>query len=93
MQILAWNGGGSSNYSDIIGKGGYAADKKKSYTVTIPDMEFTVPDAEEVRELLESAGHKVHGGPRKLQSKIEKLTEEIEDFVEEEIKEFFADLE
>jgi len=91
--ILAWNGGGSSNYSDIIGKGGYAADKKKPYTVTIPDMEFTVPDVEEVRELLESAGHKTHGSARKYASKIEKLTEEIEDFVEEEIKEFFADLE
>merc|ERR1712046_189903 len=39
--ILAWNGDGSSNYSDIIEKGGYTVKKtaeKEELTITIPSV-------------------------------------------------------
>ena len=41
---------------------------------------------------LEAAGKKIHIGGSKLADKIEKLTDEIEDFVEAELKDFFEDL-
>jgi cerevisin len=90
--ILAWNGGGASNYSQIIHEGSYVV-KKDSDTVTIADLEFAIPDSEEVKDLFESVGKKVGHGSSKLASKIEALTEKIEDFVEDELKEFFEDLE
>ena len=61
MQILAWNGGGSSNYSSIIEKGSYTKGAKVAKIAQIAD-------------------------------KIEKLTSEIEDVVEEKIRHFVTDL-
>ncbi|KAF2431525.1 subtilase [Tothia fuscella] len=90
--ILAWNGGGASNYSEIINEGSYTV-KKDSVTVTIPEMEFAIPDPEDVRDLFKSAGKKFHHGSTKLSGKIEKLAVEIEDFVQEELNEFFEELE
>jgi cerevisin len=61
--ILAWNGGGASNYSDIVKDGGYtvkATQAKKHHRVS---------------------------------SKIQELTDKIEEFVEEKIQEFVEDLE
>jgi len=90
--ILAWNGGGVANYTEIINKGGYAMGKKdEPIMISLPEVE--IPKEEEIRELLQSAGKKVHGGSRKLAAKIEKLAENIEGLVEEELKEFFADME
>jgi len=37
-------------------------------------------------------GKKFKGGSSKLADRIEKMAEEIEDFVEEELKEFFMDI-
>lgn len=85
-QILAWNGGGSSNYSDIINKGAYQATPGEK-TVTVK-----LPSTEDLEKALKTAGRKTRVGASQLAEKIEKLTEEIEDFVEEEIKEFFEEL-
>ncbi|KAK8208975.1 proteinase B [Zalaria obscura] len=61
--ILAWNGGGSSNYSSIVEKGGYVA-KNTASKIEVGDY------AEEVKE----------------------FTHKVEDFVSEELKDFFREL-
>jgi hypothetical protein len=55
-------------------------------------VRIQLPTEAELEEMLEHAGKKLSVGGSKLASKIEKLTEEIEDFVEGEIKEFFEEL-
>jgi cerevisin len=88
--ILAWNGGGSSNYSEIVNKGGYSA--KSGEATILPDLEISIPDLDDVKEVLHKTGTKLRITSSQLAEKVEKLTEEIEDFVEDEIKHFFADL-
>ncbi|QDS69335.1 hypothetical protein FKW77_003555 [Venturia effusa] len=73
--ILAWNGGGVSNYSSIVSEGGY---KVK-----------TAEETPEFKILLNGAGKKA----TKMAAKIEKLAEHIESMVEEELKQFLADVE
>ncbi|RDI87021.1 hypothetical protein Vi05172_g3092 [Venturia inaequalis] len=73
--ILAWNGGGASNYSSIMSEGGY---KVKS-----------VKEEPEFKTLLKGAGKKAS----KMATKIEKLAEHIESMVEDELKQFLADIE
>ncbi|KAF1953423.1 hypothetical protein CC80DRAFT_148861 [Byssothecium circinans] len=87
--ILAWNGGGSSNYTDIINKGGYTVKKDQSKTVTIPSVSEIEEDIKaEYEKAVSSAGHtSTH-----LQNKLNKLTNKIEDFVAEEMESFFDDL-
>jgi len=88
--ILAWNGGGSSNYTDIVDKGGYAVSKgeeeEDSVTITIPNLSELEMEFE---ESLEAAGRKVQKGSSSLQEKVEKLSREFEDFVADEMEEFF----
>ncbi|KAF2014518.1 hypothetical protein BU24DRAFT_423444 [Aaosphaeria arxii CBS 175.79] len=78
--ILAWNGGGSSNFSEIVEKGGYAASTSK-------------PIITEIEEEIEADFHKAkkaaHKAGSHLEEKLEKLTSEIEDFVAEEMEGFF----
>jgi len=84
--ILAWNGGGSSNYSDIIHKGSYkAGSAQKTVRVKLPSMD-------QFDDAIKTAGRRVQVDGAQLAEKIEKLTNEIEDFVEEEIKEFFEEM-
>ncbi|KZF23044.1 serine-type endopeptidase-like protein [Xylona heveae TC161] len=82
--ILAWNGGGSSNYTEIVEEGGYLAKTKDTNTVLIPTAEI---EAE-----LVSAGHKVVSGSEKLADKAEKLSEKIEELVAKELKGIFEEL-
>ncbi|KIW04509.1 alkaline protease 2, partial [Verruconis gallopava] len=84
--ILAWNGGGASNYSDIIRKGSYKARAQEE------KIHIQLPTETELEEALEHAGKKMSKAGSKLAAKIEKLTDEIEDFVEEELREFFAEM-
>jgi cerevisin len=86
--VLAWNGGGSSNYTDIVNKGGYVPKK----TQTTSDIEFEVPDVEEIKIVIEKAGRKLRHKSSTMEKKIERLAEEIEDFVEEELKEFIESM-
>lgn len=88
--VLAWNGGGSSNYSEIIEAGDYTvkAAEEKEYTITIPSLSEVEEDIEvEFEKAAKSATKK----GKKFQSKLEKLTADIEDFVAEEMEGFFEE--
>ena len=90
---MAWNGGGISNYSRIIDNGGYkAAEKEDDSTVVIPDMGLTLPDVEEIKQAVKQAGKDLEVSSSKFAEKIGKMTHEIEDFVNDEIKDFIREL-
>jgi cerevisin len=85
--ILAWNGGGSSNYSEIVEKGGYtvnkAAEKEESeFRITIPSLSEIEDDFEKAKE---SAGRNAH----RVGGKLQHLEAEIEDFIAEEMESMF----
>ena len=50
LQVLAWNGGGSSNYSDITHKGGYASSKGAVFAEIEDKISSSVEKFEEVIE-------------------------------------------
>merc|ERR1711981_352842 len=83
--ILAWNGGGVSNYSDIVDKGSYKMVSEEEYKIQLPTKA-------EIEEDLEHASKYIHKSSKDIAAKISKLTAEIEDFVEEEIREFVEEL-
>jgi cerevisin len=91
--ILAWNGGGSSNYTEIVEKGGYKSTKGASkepseYTITIPSVsEIEKEVADEFEKAKGAAGRTAHH----VGSKLSKLESEIEDFVAEEMEEMFRE--
>lgn len=64
-QILAWNGGGVSNYSSIVSEGGY---KVKSL---VEEPEFKI--------LLKGAGKKASKMANKLEKLAEHIEEMVED--------------
>lgn len=90
VNILAWNGGGSSNYTDIVSEGGYSA---KSGSAVHFDLEeklesgkkFVIEEAEEAKAELESLSHEMAKEASKITHKVEKL-------VEEELEHFFEEL-
>ncbi|KAF1816382.1 vacuolar serine protease [Eremomyces bilateralis CBS 781.70] len=86
--ILAWNGGGASNYSDIIDGGGYDARTASLPTVgSLPPSHGLNAEADEYLDLL---GHRVSSGVTGLADRFEKLGEKIEGLVEEELREIFS---
>lgn len=86
--ILAWNGGGSSNYTDIINKGGYTA-KNVAEEVDEEESLFRIlPTSDRVEEMLENAGHTIRVDREQLNKKIQIISDDIEDFVEEELTDF-----
>lgn len=86
--ILAWNGGGSSNYTDIIGKGGYtvkkvAEKKEDTFTITIPSITEIEEDFEaEMEKAKLTTGRVSHH----LHDKLDELTAKIEDFLAEKME-------
>jgi len=97
--ILAWNGGGSGNYTEIIGKGGYNAKVEEENVfkaLPIPEIEFEVPDVSEIKIIIEKAGSA--GGRRarmmekKIEEKIVEIAQDIEELVAEELEELKASL-
>lgn len=100
FQYLAWNGGGSGNYTDIIRKGGYATKSEETVqilpieTIEIPSAEddFEIPDVEEIKIIIEKARKDIHRGSRHMAKKIEMMAEEVEEFVKQEMEELFEDL-
>jgi hypothetical protein len=62
--------------------------QEEPITISLPEL-----DVEEFKDLLMGAGKKAHHASSKMASKIEKLAEHIEELVEDEMKEFFADME
>ncbi|KAI9861095.1 MAG: serine protease [Trichoglossum hirsutum] len=78
--ILAWNGGGSSNYTKIINEG--------NEYVTGP----AIPKSRIVIDLEDSVSLKVAYGSEKLAKATEEVTERIEDFVDEQLRDFFKEV-
>jgi len=75
--ILAWNGGGESNYSSIIEKGSYKVAEKEDQTISI--------DFGKIEEGVASDA-------KKLAQKIEHLSHKVEEEVAEELEDFFHEL-
>ncbi|KAI1815403.1 peptidase S8/S53 domain-containing protein [Poronia punctata] len=82
--LLAWNGGGYSNYTKIIEQGGYAADKK-SDGLTLEDLE------EAIEKDFKVVSGKIVQGVSTLSEKAEKLTEKIHDMVDQELRGFLKE--
>ncbi|EHA49897.1 subtilisin-like proteinase Spm1 [Pyricularia oryzae 70-15] len=87
--VLAWNGGGCSNYFEIVSKGGYKAkaqaDKSSSLLDSVTELEkaiehdFRVISGKVVKEASSMTGQ------------AEKLSEKIHQAVDEELKHFFGE--
>jgi len=96
-QILAWNGGGSSNYTDIVQKGGNtvatAKGKEESFSITIPKVDIHLPEGEDFEHMLESAKHSTVSASKQLKHKFEMISEKIEGVVADELKSFMKELE
>jgi len=91
--LLAWNGGGSSNYTAIIGKGGYIVKKPSKAVVEIPP---TIEDLEiAIENDFSIASGKVVKGAKSVFSKAEKFSEKfskkVHEMLDEELKEFFEE--
>ncbi|KAI1360327.1 peptidase S8/S53 domain-containing protein [Xylaria arbuscula] len=84
--LLAWNGGGYSNYSEIVGQGGYTAKQTAESTLTLEELEKAIADDFKV-----VSGEIVHG-VSSFSDKAEKFTEKIHDLVEEELKDFLKEI-
>ncbi|KAF2203648.1 hypothetical protein GQ43DRAFT_251501 [Delitschia confertaspora ATCC 74209] len=92
--LLAWNGGGSSNYSDIIHKGSYAAKKsEKEYTITLPNFSEIEAEAEaEFKKHIGAAGRKISHTGSHVEDKIEKLAHKFEDLVADKMEEMLEEV-
>lgn len=77
--ILAWNGGGESNYSAIIEKGGYEASRRASVL-------------EEVESEAKAAGEKLYSEGDELAHKVAELTDKVEDLISDELRDMFREL-
>jgi len=87
--VLAWNGGGSSNYSSIIKAGGYSV-KKTSKQSNLPTT------VELLEEAIEKDFNMISGevvkGTESMLSKTAKISKKIQKIVDEELNEFFEEL-
>jgi cerevisin len=87
--LLAWNGGGSSNYSSIIEEGGYTVKKPNSAVVKIPS---TIEDLEiAIEHDFDIASGKVVKGAKPALSKAEKFSKKVHEMLNEELKELFEE--
>ncbi|KAK4561346.1 proteinase B [Recurvomyces mirabilis] len=76
--VLAWNGGGKSNFSSIVQEGGYEVTGRKESTVSI---DFGMIEEETKHEAA------------KFRAKLNKIGGEVKDLVSEELQDFFRTLE
>ncbi|KAF7559340.1 hypothetical protein G7046_g4813 [Stylonectria norvegica] len=81
--LLAWNGGGCSNFSEIVNAGRY---KVKSVPSTIEELEVAIEEDFEV------VSGKVVEGAKTLGSKAQKFSKKIHELVDEEIEEFLKEI-
>ncbi len=86
--ILAWNGGGSSNYSSIIEGGSYTkkGDREPEVPSTIEELEAAL-----VKDFNVASG-KIVKGVESLETKFEVVSEKIHAAVDEELKEFLREV-
>jgi cerevisin len=85
--LLAWNGGGASNYSSIIKAGGYSVKKSTKSTTKLPTT------IELLEEAIEKDFNMVSGEIVKDTKKAMSKTEKFSKKIQEEIQEFFEELE
>lgn len=89
--LLAWNGGGCSNYTAIVEAGSYKA-KPKSKSEKI-DVGSSVSELEKAIEHdFKVLSGKVVSGASSFASKAEKLSKKIHELVDEELKEFLDEM-
>jgi len=84
--VLAWNGGGSSNYSSIIKAGGYTVKKNSKTPVNMPST------IELLEEAIENDFNMVSGEIVKDTKKVMSKTEAFSKKIQGEIQEFFEEL-
>ncbi|KAI9731854.1 MAG: serine protease [Claussenomyces sp. TS43310] len=85
--ILAWNGGGSSNFSQIIDEGSY------SLTPTEDSMPTTIEGLEDALEKdFNIASGEIVTGAKSMMNKAEKFSEKVHEMLDEELKEFFEEV-
>ncbi|KAI9801079.1 MAG: serine protease [Piccolia ochrophora] len=91
QNILAWNGGGSSNYSQIIEEGGYTV--KKHNVVSYPGFngEETL-SSNELKEDIRVVGGKVVKETSKVEERIKQISTEIEELVSEGLEDLVEEL-
>jgi len=86
--VLAWNGGGSSNYSSIIKAGGYSVKKTK-----VSNLPTTIELLEEAIEKdFNTISGEVVKETESMMSKTKKISKKIQKMVDEELNEFFEEL-
>jgi cerevisin len=86
--VLAWNGGGSSNYSSIIKAGGFSVKttKESKLPTTVELLEAAIE-----KDFNMISGEVVKSSESMI-SKTEKLSKKIQKMVDEELNEFFEEL-
>ncbi len=85
--LLAWNGGGSSNYSSIIKAGGYSV--KKAETVKLPTTIELLEEA--IENDFDMLSGKVVEGTESVATKAEKVSKKIQKLVDQELSEFLEE--
>ncbi|KKF96629.1 Subtilisin-like proteinase Spm1 [Ceratocystis platani] len=84
--VLAWNGGGCSNYSSIIKQGGYKVKADPNSRLDLEELEDAING-----ELNVMSG-KVLKGAESIISKAQKFSDRVHEIVDEEIREFVESL-
>jgi cerevisin len=82
--LLAWNGGGCSNFSKIVAAGGYKVSRAPS---TIEELEVAIEEDFEV------ISGEVVKGAKVFADKADKFASKIHDLVEEQIEQFLSEIE
>lgn len=84
--VLAWNGGGCSNYTSIIEAGGYKVKQDKSGLPSVSELEKAIEGDFKI------VSGKVNEASTLFAEKAEKLSKKIHNLVDEEIKEFIGEM-
>ncbi|KAI1764428.1 peptidase S8/S53 domain-containing protein [Hypoxylon sp. FL1150] len=84
--LLAWNGGGYANYSQIVAAGGYTAEAPADNSLTIEELEKAIEHDFNV------VSGTVVKGVSSLSGKAEELSHKIHEVVDEELREFFEEI-
>ncbi|KAH8660642.1 putative subtilisin-like proteinase Spm1 [Tricladium varicosporioides] len=88
--VLAWNGGGSSNYSEIIKSGGYTVKKAAKQPSKLPTTIELLEEA--ISKDFEVISGKIVKDTKAAVSKTEKISKKIQSIVDKELHEFFEEL-
>ncbi len=91
--LLAWNGGGCNNYTEIVKAGGYKADPKTKTKTDKIDIGASISQLEKLIEHdFEVVSGKVASGVSSFADKAEEFSKKIHELVDEELKEFLDEI-